>query len=158
MANYKKENKILVTSFIMTVFLLVNYVPRSKMREAQVAFLFQQVITWVFGLFVVEKGFITYPYRAFFKKSCKSSFFFEYFVYPSITVLFNLYFPEKRNCLCKIIYVSFYSGIITFSEIFIERYTKLIHYVKWSSFTSFLTLAITLYVSRLYYRWFFYKV
>ncbi|MFC5653730.1 CBO0543 family protein [Paenibacillus solisilvae] len=37
--------------------------PRNQFRLAQVAILFKQVITWLFGLFVVELGWIEYPVR-----------------------------------------------------------------------------------------------
>jgi hypothetical protein len=155
MCNKKREDTILTVSCIVVMLLIFKYVPRHKMREAHVSFLFQQSMTWFFGLLVVEKGLIKYPYRTFFKKSNKTSFAFEFFIYPAITILFNLYYPEKRSCISKIIYVFSYSGVITLIETFTEKYTDLIEYKKWNRYWSFITLSCTYYVSRLYYRWFF---
>jgi hypothetical protein len=152
---HKVEKTILISSWVVTLLLLILFVPRERVREAQIPFLFKQVITWFFGLFVVEKGLIEYPYRLFFKKSNKSSFTFEYFVYPALCTLFNLYYPEKRNALIKVIYYFFHTSIITFLEIIAVKYTKLIRYKKWTWYWSFITLWITYYISRVYYRWFY---
>lgn len=149
---HKVEKNIIISSWIITSLLLILFVPRDKIREAQIPFLFKQVITWLFGLVVVEKGFIEYPYRLFFKKANKSSFTFEYFVYRT---LFNLYYPEKRNALIKVLYYFFHTSIITFLEIIAVKYTKLIRYKKWTWYWSFITLWMTYYISRVYYRWFF---
>ncbi|MED3550079.1 hypothetical protein P4449_06445 [Cytobacillus praedii] len=71
---YKKEKTIIVSALTVTFFLIVRFVPKDKIREAQLIFLFKQVLTWLFGLIVVEMGLIKYPYRLFFKKASKSSF------------------------------------------------------------------------------------
>lgn len=152
---YKAEKTIEISSWIVTVLLLIRFVPKDKMREAQVAFLFKQIMTWVFGLAVVEKGLIKYPVRLFFKHANKSSFTFEYFVYPALCALFNLYYPEKRNGYVKSLYYIFHAGSITLFELFAVTYTNLIRYPKWSWYWSFITLGITNYFSRLYFRWFF---
>ncbi|MCL7749484.1 CBO0543 family protein [Halalkalibacter alkaliphilus] len=157
MFNKKREDSIVAASCIIIMLLIFRYVPRHKMREAHVSFLFQQIMTWFFGLLVVEKGLIKYPYRTFFKKSNKTSFAFEFFIYPAITILFNLYYPEKRSYISKTIYVFSYSGVITLIETFTEKYTDLIEYKNWNRYWSFISLSCTYYVSRLYYRWFFSK-
>lgn len=64
---YKAEKTILISSWIITALLLIRFVPKDKIRHAQVPFLFNQMITWFFGLLVVEKGLIEYPYRLFLK-------------------------------------------------------------------------------------------
>jgi hypothetical protein len=93
-----KAEKIIETSvWIIMTILLIKFVPRNRIREAWVIFLFKQFMTWIFGLVVVEKNLIRYPFRLFFKKATKTSFTFEYFVYPALCVLFNLYYPEKKN-------------------------------------------------------------
>ncbi|ARK29785.1 CBO0543 family protein [Halalkalibacter krulwichiae] len=154
MSSKRTNNLIVLGASSMMLILLAKYVPRNRMREAHISFLFQQVITWFFGLLVVELGLIKYPYRIFFKKANKSSFVFEFFICPAITVLFNLYYPDRRSRFKKAIYIFAYSGSITFIEIFIEKYTDLIKYKKWAWYWSFITLSMTYYLSRLYYRWF----
>ena len=79
--------------------------------------MFKQSITFVLGLLVVEKKLISYPSRLFFRKTIKSSFTFEYFVYPAVCTLFNLHFPEKRHNVIKFLYYFYYSSIITGLEV-----------------------------------------
>lgn len=151
----KVEHRIEISSWVIMSFLLILLVPRQKIREAQLSFLFKQVMTWLFGFLVVEKNLITYPKRAFFKKATKSSFTFEYFIYPATCALFNLYYPEKRSIWIKALYYSFHSGIITILEVIAVRYTKLIRYKNWKWYWSFLSIAFTNYLSHLYHKWFF---
>ncbi|WP_338036561.1 CBO0543 family protein [Metabacillus crassostreae] len=125
------------------------------MKEAQVSFLFKQVMTWLFGLIVAEKKLISYPYRLFFKKANKASFTFEYFVYPALCSLFNLYFPEKKNNFFKILYYCFHTSTITVFEVIAEKYTNLINYKKWSWHLSFITNWCTYFLTRIYFKWFF---
>ncbi|WP_306009360.1 CBO0543 family protein [Bacillus sp. MMSF_3328] len=151
----KLEKNIEIGALIVTSLLLVKFIPRNKIREAHVSFLFKQVLTWLFGLLVVEKKLIKYPHRLLFRKSTKSSFTFEYFVYPALCSLFNVHYPEKRNSIIKLLYYLFYSSIITGFELFAAKYTKLIKYEKWTWYWSLITMWITYYLSRVYYRWFF---
>lgn len=152
---YSRERTILMTTYGVLILLLFNFVPRDKLREASVSFLFKQIITWLFGLLVVEKGLISYPFRLFFKKSNKSSFSFEYFIFPSLCVFFNLYFPEQRHRLVKLSYYFLHTSLLTGLETLALKYTKLIEYKKWTWYWSFITIWISYYISHTYYRWFF---
>ena len=149
------EKIIEISAWIVTALLLIKFVPRSRIREAHSFFLFKQLVTWLFGLVVVEKNLIAYPYRLFFKKTLKSSFTFEFFVYPALCSLFNLYYPEKRSNMVKLLYYFFHTGIITVFESFAVKYTDLIKYKKWAWYWSFTTMWISYYISRIYHRWFF---
>jgi hypothetical protein len=140
---------------MISIFLLIKFVPKDKIRHALVPFLSKQVITWLFGLLVVEKNLIEYPYRPFFKKTYKASFCFEYFFYPLVSTLFNLYYPEKRNILIKTLYYFIHTSLITWLEVLIVTYTKLIRYKKWNWYWSFITIGFSNYLSRVFYKWFF---
>lgn len=153
--NNKLDKTIELSAWIITSILLIKYVPKNRIREAHISFLFKQVITWLFGLLVVEKGLISYPNRLFFKKAIKSSFTFEYFVYPALCALFNLYYPEKSNKIVKINYYFIHTSIITCFEIFAVKYTNLIKYNNWTWYWSFITMWLSYYVSRIYHRWFY---
>ncbi|MGN7400811.1 CBO0543 family protein [Cytobacillus praedii] len=153
---YKKEKTIIISSLTVTFLLIVRFVPKDKIREAQLIFLFKQVLTWLFGLIVVEMGLIKYPYRLFFKKASKSSFSFEYFIYPALSVLYNLHYPEKRKLLVRILFNTLYPSLITLLEMIALKYTRLIKYEKdWSWYWSFTSMFITNYLSHLYFKWFF---
>ncbi|MFB6467420.1 CBO0543 family protein [Cytobacillus sp. Hz8] len=151
----RRDKVILILCLILTTLSLIAFIPKHKIREAQVAFLFKQVVTWLFGLFVVEKNLISYPTRLFFKKANKSSFSFEYYIYPALCALFNVYYPEKSNKTIKFLYNLLYPSFITIFEILAVKYTSLIRYNKWKWYWSFITLWITNYISRIYHRWFF---
>ncbi|MCT2537293.1 hypothetical protein NC661_14800 [Aquibacillus koreensis] len=145
---------ILGLIWAITTGLLVKFIPKNKVRHGTVAFLYKQMVTWLFGLLVVEKGLIKYPVRIF-NKANKTSFSFEYFIYPTFCAIFNLYYPENKDRFIKFLYYIFHAGILTIGEVFVERYTNLIKYVKWKWYWSFITMGITYYTSRLFYRWFF---
>lgn len=158
MAFYRKEKTIIVSAYILSAFMLFKFVPKDKVRHATVIFLFKQVITWLFGLLVVEKKLIDYPYRMFFKRTYKASFCFEYFFYPVFSVLFNLYYPEKRNIVIKSLYNFLHTSLITSLEILIVKYTKLIRYKKWTWYWSFITIFYANYLSHVFYKWFFKEI
>ncbi|WP_281413943.1 CBO0543 family protein [Clostridium polyendosporum] len=139
---------------LLATILLILFVPRNKIREAHVIFLFVQVITWLVGLIVVEYRLIEYPDR-FFEYSTKTSFAFEYFIYPSICIIFNLYYPEKKNIFRQFMHNAYYCTGITITEVLCERYTNIIKYIHWSWYITWITLFITFYASRIYYVWFF---
>lgn len=141
--------------YIVSLFLLLKFVPRNKIRQATLTILFKQVMTWVFGLLVVEKGLIHYPYRPFFKKTYKASFSFEYFFYPVLCVLFNLYYPVKKSLLVRILYQMTHASVITYLESLMEKYTKLITYKKWTWYWSLITLWVSNLISYCFYQWFF---
>ncbi|WP_186576990.1 CBO0543 family protein [Aquibacillus kalidii] len=151
--NNRLEKTIEILAWIVTTLLLIKYVPKNRIREASLSFIFKQAITWLFGLVVVENKLISYPYRLFFKKSNKASFTFEYFVYPSLCCLFNLYYPEKKQPIIKFAYYFIHTSIITVFEIIAEKYTDLIKYNRWKWYFSFITIWLSYYISRVYYRW-----
>ncbi len=148
------ELAILVIAWIITIVGLIIFVPKIKIREAFVIFLFKQFITWIVGLLVVELGLIIYPVRSF-ANATQSSFDFEYFIYPAMCVVFNLHYPVGKSTFRQLMhYISFCSAI-TIVEVFIERYTDIIEYIHWEWYVTWITLFITFYASRKFYIWFF---
>lgn len=155
MGSYRREKTILFFSYLVGIFLLGKFVPKDKVRHATVAFLIKQVMTWLFGLLVVEKKLIEYPYRFFFRRSYKANFSFEFFLYPITCVIFNLYYPEKRSRFIKTLYSIAFAAFIAIPEALIVRYSRLIRYKKWNALLSFFTMMTTNYLSHIFYRWFF---
>ena len=80
--------------WIVTICLLVKFIHKSKIREASVAFCFNQFLTWILGLTVVQFKLIEYPVRLF-PYATKANFTFEYFVYPSLCAIFTI--PKKKR-------------------------------------------------------------
>ncbi|WP_367757275.1 CBO0543 family protein [Ammoniphilus sp. 3BR4] len=136
------------------LFLLWRFVPRKQWRQAHVAFLFMQLMTWFLGFLTVELKLLEYPIRLF-EYASRTNFTFEYFVYPSICVLFNLYYPVKSTLFLKIGYYLCYLVGITSIEVALEKYTDLITYLHWNALWTFISMLVTLFLSRKYFKWFF---
>jgi hypothetical protein len=153
----KLEILILILSIALAIFLLWKFVPMGKIIDAHVSFLFMQVQTWIYGAIVVENRLIEYPVR-FLYYAYRVSLVFEYFIFPTISVLFNLYFPSRKGIIHKILYIITYPTVITIFEVILEKYTDVITYLHWSWYWSWLTMLITLLISYKYYNWFFKKI
>ena len=150
------DTVILVLAWIITIAVLVLFVPKNKIREAMLVFFFVQLITWVVGLAVVQCRLIEYPIRSF-PYATKASFDFEYFIYPSICVVFNLHYPEGKSRSRQFMHYFIICTMVTIIEVLCERYTEIITYIHWTWYITWITLYITFYMSRKFYLWFFNK-
>lgn len=150
------EYIIVGIAWVTTALALWRCVPRDKhnLRKAQVIFLFTQSVTWFFGLMVSEWGLITYPVHEF-EHVANTSFTFEFFVYPSICVVYNLYFPEAQSYMGKFLYTAAYTTPITVLEVLFEKYTALIKYIHWAWYWTWITIFLTFCLSRAYNKWFY---
>jgi hypothetical protein len=144
---------ILVSVWIVAILLLVLFVPKQKIRDASVIFIFKQAITWAAGLYVVEKHWLEYPINEF-GSANRSSFTFEFFAFPSVCVLFNLHYPEEKGWLRQILHYVMFVGTLTILEFFIQKYSDLIRYINWTWYWTFITESVDFYLARSYYRWF----
>ena len=133
--------------------LLFIFIPKSKIIEAHVAYLFAQVVTWPMGLIVAEYTLIEYPIRLFHYAN-KAQFIFEFFLFPSICTLFVVNYPEKKNVFGRFMYYFYYCTFLTIIEIFEERYTNVLKYIHWTWYVSWITMFIMFYIVRKYNKWF----
>lgn len=145
------DRTILISIDIITALALIWLTPKDKLREASIIILFKQTMTWSFGLLVVEWGLIEYPVREFVKANA-TSFSFEYFIYPSLCVIFNLRYPTETKWKKWAWFLAFPTAM-TILEVVLERKTGLIRYVHWNGFYSWVTLLLTFLLSRLYFLW-----
>jgi hypothetical protein len=148
------EYLIIFNAWIISAFLVVLSVPRDKIRDAFIIFLFKQMLTWFLGFMVVQYRLLEYPVREF-AYAARNSFSFEYFIYPAMCVVFNMWFPKKRS-LAILWYLLFPSWMSTV-EYFLEKYTKVIYYIRWEWYYTWISLLITFYLTRQFYLWFFRK-
>jgi hypothetical protein len=148
------ERALLIAAWAITTAVLILFVPKDQIREAFVIFAFKQILTWVLGLSVAELGLLEYPVREF-ANATKTSFCFEFYVYPSVCVIFNLYFPEGKKKLIKVMHYVYYCSLITVIEVLIERYTNIIDYVHWHWSITWISLFLTFYATRKFYLWYF---
>jgi len=145
---------LIIIQWIVTIGLLVKFIPKNKVREASVAFCFKQLLTWILGLSVAQLKLIEYPVRLF-PYACRTSFTFEYFVYPSISAIFNVHYPQNKSSFSQFMYYCYYCTTITILETYAEKYTNILKYIHWTWYITWITLFITFYMTRIYYVWFF---
>ncbi|UOR12629.1 CBO0543 family protein [Halobacillus amylolyticus] len=151
------EHVILLTVWIVAFSALLILIPKDKILHALVAFHIKQCITWLFGIIVVEMRLIKYPVRLF-DYATKASFTFEFFAYPAICAIFNVYYPEGKNKIAKFGYYALYTSVITVIEVILEINTNLIEYIHWSWYWTWITLFVTFFLARSYYKWFFKRI
>ena len=148
---------VVVASWLLTIALLLLLVNRKQLLEAQVSFMFMQVLTWLFGAVIVENKLIAYPVD-FLNYAYRTSFSFEYFIFPAVSAIYNIHFPRHFGLLVKTCYILGIPGAITALETVIERKTEIIDYINWHWFWSFSTMTVTLLLSYWYYMWFFRRI
>jgi hypothetical protein len=149
-----KDILILLAAWIISIIMLILFIPKNKIREAQLVFLFKLLITWLIGLLVVEFGLIEYPVE-FFKHATKTSFTFEYFVFPAICAVFNINYPDRKSHFQQFMHYFYFCSTMTVIEVLCEKYTNIINYIHWSWYLTWITLFVTFFISRKYYIWFF---
>lgn len=149
-----KDLIILFSAWVITIIMLILFIPKSKIREAQLVFLFKLSITWLIGLLVVEFRLIEYPVELF-RYATKTSFSFEYFIFPSICAVFNINYPNKKSYLRQFMHYFYFCTTMTILEVLCEKYTNIIKYIHWTWYLTWITLFITFFLSRKYYIWFF---
>ena len=128
-------------------------VPRARMREAQISFLFFQMLTWLIDIFYVQVRWTEFPVREF-RYATKCSFSLHFFVYPTIGALFIVRFPEQKSWPWKAGWYLLVAGLIAGMNGLLDRYTGLIDYIKWNPVWSFVTALFFQFLLRLFYRWF----
>jgi hypothetical protein len=93
LVNMYSIERLIIGSVWLICFIYIWFIPKHKYRQASFIFLFSQLLSWIFGLLVVEIGWIEYPVRELHKANA-TSFTFEFLVLPIMCVFFNLYYPE----------------------------------------------------------------
>jgi hypothetical protein len=146
----------LLFSVYLTATGILFFIPKNRIRLAAVAFLFQQVITFLIGLVVVEMGLLEYPVRLFASIN-RTSFTFEFYAFPVICAAFNVWYPNRRSTLIQWGYYAGFCSVLTIVEVMIEKYTKLITYIHWEWYITWVTIFLALFFARLFCVWFFTK-
>ena len=152
--NLSVEEIIIITSSVITLFLLIFGVDWRYFRDWIVVFLYKCVLDFFWGSPVVNLNLLEYPVRLL-PRYFDTSILYELWVFPVLCVLYNNV-TRERGLWPIIYYAVLFSAVITAIEYPLELYTDLIKYIKWSWFTSFYTLTLTFLSSRTFiafYRW-----
>ncbi|MEC1715643.1 CBO0543 family protein [Schinkia azotoformans] len=107
---------LLILVYVVVATVILFFIPKNKIRLAVVAFLFNQVITFLIGLMVVEKELLEYPVRLF-PSINRTSFTFEYYVFPVIYAAFNVWYPNNPSALVQSGYLIGFSTVLTTIEV-----------------------------------------
>ncbi|CAI9390599.1 CBO0543 family protein [Niallia sp. Sow4_A1] len=150
------ERWILIGIIAISILALFFLVPKNKAREAWMIFLSLQIITWPAGLLAVEWNMIDYPIQlfSFANEFNRSSFTFEFFLFPVTAIMFNLYYPKKIKKTGTFFYYFLFAGFFTCLEVIIERHTELVNYISWHGSYTLITVMVTLFLNHTYYHWF----
>ncbi|WP_449536501.1 CBO0543 family protein [Ferdinandcohnia sp. Marseille-Q9671] len=151
----KLEWWILLLVYVLATW-IVFLIPKKKFRLAVVAFLFKQLITFLIGLVVVELELLEYPTRLF-SSINRTSFTFEYYAFPVVCAAFNVWYPNGRSIFIQLGYYAGFSTVLTIIEIIIEKYIDLIKYIHWEWYITWITIALSFYLTRKFCNWFFAK-
>lgn len=146
------EKCILAAVYIVCLTMLA-FVPKRGRRQAIAVFLFQETLTWIMGLFVVEYGLLAYPVREM--ATTRTSFVFEFLALPTVSVYYNLYYPESRAPSVRMAYTAAWVAAVVVPELWLEAHTDLVRYIRWNGLWSVITLTLCLGLSRLYCKLFF---
>jgi hypothetical protein len=149
-----RDTIIIIIGWIIVTVMLLIYVNKNKIRHAILIFLAKQCMTWLFGILVVEFNLIEYPVRSF-ANGTRTSFDFEFYMYPAFCAIFNLHYPKEKGFIGQFLHYFYYCTSLTIIEVIVERHTEIINYIHWTWYITWITFCLTFYISRKFYLWFF---
>lgn len=149
-----KIDQLILYILYSCTFISLAFIPKDKLRDASIIFLFQQFVTWFAGILAVGFNLLEYPVRELAKVN-GTSFLYEFFQYPVITVFFCLFYPKTNSFWKKSLYISAYSTGLTLPEVIIEKYTNLISYIHWHWYYTWASVYATLFLAWIFYKWYF---
>ncbi|WP_395947785.1 CBO0543 family protein [Bacillus sp. X1(2014)] len=132
------------------------------------------MLTWLVSIFLTYFGLYDPPFRLF-KHATKiavglnlleypvrelakvngTSFLYEFFLFPVVTIFFCIYYPQTSKRWKKFIYISAFSTGLTIPEVIIVQYTNLIKYLKWEWYYTWTSVYATLFLAWVFYKWYF---
>ncbi|MEK5392917.1 CBO0543 family protein [Margalitia sp. FSL K6-0131] len=152
----KSELLILFWSFIFCVLLMIRVVPKSKMKEAQIVFIFAQALAWIYEYVLVAMGYIEFPFREF-PKASEMSFSLYYLIYPSIAVFFIFSYPPKGKKVKIIFHYLLFSFVAVGYSVVIEKFSELVKFKNgWKWYIVLLFVLFINIVIKLFYSWLFF--
>lgn len=150
---HKLEPFLLVGASIICLASIL-FIPRKKAWEAVFIFLMAQFFSWLFGLVVVEYGWIEYPVREL-AKANSTSFSFEYLLLPVFAAHFILRYPSAKALWIRLLYYAGTIALFTITEVLVERFTLIIKYHGWTWYWTSISMSLVFYFTMVIYKWFF---
>lgn len=148
-----KEILILFFSWLISISLLLKFIPKESKRTAHITFLFVSTITWIYEYIQLLTGLVEFPFREF-NVASKMSFSLYYILYPTFGVFFIILYPMEKGKLRIFIHFFVFAIAISTFSFFIEKYSSLIYFKKWNWFSSLISTLIILYIVKKFVFWF----
>ncbi|MED4225034.1 CBO0543 family protein [Neobacillus cucumis] len=91
-----KVDQLIIYILYSCTFISLAFIPKEKLRDASIIFLFQQAVTWFAGILAVGLNLVEYPVRELAKVN-GTSFLYEFFLFPVVTIFFCIYYPRASK-------------------------------------------------------------
>lgn len=143
---------VLALLWIILPIILWKVVPRERMREAIAAFLFFQMLTWLFSIGLTYAGLLEAPIR-FFKDATRINFTLEFLVFPTIAVLFQLSFPKRAKFSSRLLHYLLWVGITLSFMFLLGTFTNIMKVKVDNLIRSFFNFLIEFWLCRHYVLW-----
>lgn len=140
--------------FVVLSYLLIRIVPRNRLREAFIAFLFNQMITWSIGTLLFQSGRVVSPVRPF--PNATHAYFWDGFVfYPAIAVLYYFSTTSTSRHRSVLITTAMFSLVLILWEFVEINWTDARRYVDWNYAYMFFLAAAAFFLTRWFTLFFF---
>ncbi|MDD9270981.1 CBO0543 family protein [Paenibacillus sp. GCM10023248] len=150
------ERVVLIAVWAVCLLLIPLMIPRHRIREAVLLFLFTQMITWVMSLLFVEWRFIENPIREF-PAATQSNFTNNYLLLPLLSTLFSIYYPAQKPASVRFLYHLRIVLAIGVYLAFVSSYTEILNYVHFNIYAHILVVWLVINAVRSYASYFFKK-
>ncbi|MFE5321755.1 CBO0543 family protein [Paenibacillus sp. NPDC056579] len=147
------ERLVLIAIWVLIITAIVLFIPRKKRREAVLAFLACQAVTWVNSTLHVQFGLLQFPVREF-PKASELLFTSEYMMYPVMCAFYYIYEP-KSGKLPRLLYLAACITCLCVVDTVIEKYTELIKYTNYSVFLTWIDFVVIFLITNIYCKWYF---
>lgn len=147
-----KEFMILAISWAISIIILLR-ISKGGVRLTQISFTFTQALAWLFEFILVYFNLVEFPFREF-KVATTMSFSLYYLIFPTVGVLFIVFYPKKSNKIVLLFYYLIFAMIIpTFSSL-AEKYSDLFKFLNWNWTTNVLADLLIFFILKKFVFWF----
>jgi len=148
-----KNELILIFSWIISIGLLLMFVPKKNIRLSIITFLFSSTVAWAYEYTQVLFGLLEFPYREF-AKATKLSFSLHYAIYPTFFVFFILFYPVDKGRIKKFFHTLVFNLLLATYTFLLNEHSSLIEFKHWNFFFSVCINFIMLYIIKKFVFWF----
>jgi hypothetical protein len=148
----RKELIILICSWVIAIILLLS-VSKGRTRLTQITFLFTQTLAWLFEYILVFFNLVEFPYREF-KFATRMGFSLYYILFPTVGVLFIIFYPKQPGKLKVFLYYLLFSMVIPTFTSLAAKYSELFHFIHWNWGIHVLSDLLNFYILRKFVLWY----